>query len=312
MKKDSIIQKLVGPIFTIYTPFVEDKSSINFDQLENYINFLFNNSVSIFYVMPYNSRYSQLRESEIFELNKFCIKTVKNLSKENLIIVSDSIHGPTSLSIDYAIEAKKNGADIFASIVREKYFDDKQILSHYEQLSDAANMPLLVHEMPFLSGYTSQNILWPITLLKGLKEIDNIVAIKEDAKDIEYAKQVIDIFEPNIRIIFAGRKKYFFALREAGLKSYLNGISMVNPKLAFKFWELYEKGTYEEILGFLNTFDNPFWDGPVKKYGWHRVNKASLEIAGLMSKIERSPLKEINTDELKEIEPLILKLINSL
>ena len=44
MKKDRIIQKLVGPIFTIYTPFVEDKSSINFEQLENYINFLFNNA----------------------------------------------------------------------------------------------------------------------------------------------------------------------------------------------------------------------------------------------------------------------------
>ena len=142
MKKDRIIQKLVGPIFTIYTPFVEDKSSINFEQLENYINFLFNNGVSIFYVMPYNSRYSQLRESEIFELNKFCIKTVKNLSKENLIIVSDSIHGPTSLSIDYAIEEKKNGADIFASIVREKYFDDKQILSLYEELSDSENVNL--------------------------------------------------------------------------------------------------------------------------------------------------------------------------
>ena len=187
MKKEIILKKLIGPIFTIFTPFLEDKSKINFDELENYIKFLFHRGVSIFYVMPYNSRYSQLRESEIFELNKFCIKTVKNLSKENLIIVSDSIHGPTSLSIDYAIEAKKNGADIFASIVREKYFDDKQILSHYEELSEAANMPLLVHEMPFLSGYTSQNILCLLTLLKGLKQIDNIV-IKEDAKDIQYAK----------------------------------------------------------------------------------------------------------------------------
>ena len=105
MKKEKVLQKLYGPVFTIYTPFVKDKSCINFHELEKYINFLFNKGVSIFYVMPYNSRYSQLRESEIFELNNFCIETVKNLSRENLIIVSDSIHGPTSLSIDYAIEA---------------------------------------------------------------------------------------------------------------------------------------------------------------------------------------------------------------
>ena len=312
MKKEKVLQKLYGPVFTIYTPFVKDKSCINFHELEKYINFLFNKGVSIFYVMPYNSRYSQLRESEIFELNNFCIETVKNLSPENLIIVSDSIHGPTSLSIDYALEAKKTGADIFASIVREKYFDDKQILMHYENLSRAVSIPLLVHEMPFLSGYTAQNILWPLTLLKGLKEIDNIIAIKEDAKDEVYAQEIIKIFEPDIRVIFAGRKKYFYALKESGLKSYLNGISMVNPKLAFKFWDLYEKGEDDAILEFLSKYDDPFWDGPVKKYGWHRVNKASLEIIGLMSRIERSPLQELNKDELKEIKPLILKIANYL
>ena len=63
--------------------------------------------------------------------------------------------------------------------------------------------------MPFLSGYTAQNILWPLTLLKGLKEIDNIIAIKEDAKDEVYAQEIIKIFEPDIRVIFAGRKNIF-------------------------------------------------------------------------------------------------------
>ena len=87
---------------------------------------------------------------------------------------------------------------------------------------------------------------------------------------------------------------------------------MINPKLAFHFWELYEKGEHDEIVEFLSKYDDPFWDGPVKKYGWHRVNKASLEIVGLMSRIERSPLRELNKNELKEIEPLILKIANSL
>ena len=35
-----------------------------------------------FYVMPYNSRYSQLRKKEIFELNKFASKS-KKLRKYN-------------------------------------------------------------------------------------------------------------------------------------------------------------------------------------------------------------------------------------
>ena len=39
---------------------------------------------------------------------------------------------------------------------------------------------------------------------------------------------------------------------------------MVNPKLAFKFWDLYEKGEDDAILEFLSKYDDPFWDGQLK------------------------------------------------
>ena len=102
--KKNIISKLEGPIFTVYTSFYES-GEINYDEIESYLKFLYENGVSTYYVMPYNSRYSQLYEAEIFELNKFVIKTVKNLNKENLCIVSDSIHGPTKLSLDLGFDA---------------------------------------------------------------------------------------------------------------------------------------------------------------------------------------------------------------
>ena len=45
---------------------------------------------------------------------------------------------------------------------------------------------------------------------------------------------------------------------------------MLNPQLAFKFWDLYEKGKMKRFWIF-KSFDDPFWDGPVKKYGWHKL-----------------------------------------
>ena len=53
-------------------------------------------------------------------------------------------------------------------------------------------MPLLVHEMPFLSGFNAQNMKWPLTLIESLLEIENIVAIKEDAKEVEYGKKLLN------------------------------------------------------------------------------------------------------------------------
>ena len=43
-------------------------------------------------------------------------------------------------------------------------------------------MPLLVHEMPFLSGYDAKNLKWPLSLFEQIKSIDNVIAIKEDQK----------------------------------------------------------------------------------------------------------------------------------
>jgi len=298
--KKNIISKLEGPIFTVYTSFYES-GEINYDEIESYLKFLYENGVSTYYVMPYNSRYSQLYEAEIFELNKFVIKTVKNLNKENLCIVSDSIHGPTKLSLDLGFDAFNNGCDIFASICREKYFSDTQVISHYRQLSELLTMPLLVHEMPFLSGYNSQNFKWPYSLIESLLSIENIVAIKEDAKEVSYGKQIIDLLEPEVRVIFAGRKSYFTDLFEHGLKAYLNGISMVDPKIAFYFWKILNASEVDKIKFFIDNIDNYFWDSIVKKYGWHRVNKAYLEAAGLFSRYERLPLLELNDVEYQEI-----------
>lgn len=292
---------LTGPIFTVFTSFSED-GSINFLEIESYLNYLYEKNVRNFYVMPYNSRYSQLTESEIFKLNNFVINTVKQINKNNFVIVSDCIHGPTTLSAEYGYKAFENGADMFASIVREKYFSNEQIYNHYDFLSKQLDKPLLVHEMPFLSGYDAKNFKWPLSLLKELKNIENIVAIKEDAKDLEYGKKVIEILEPDVRIIFAGKKRYINDLFPFGLKSYLNGTSIINPEIAFTFWDALNNKKENVANSILNLIEDPFWNDIVSKYGWHRSNKAILHSAGLMSRFERLPMQHLNSTEFEEVK----------
>ena len=247
--------------------------------------------------MPYNSRYSQLRESEIFDLNKFVINTVKNIDKENFLIVSDCIHGPTTLSADYGYEAFDNGADMFASIVREKYFSDTQVVAHYDFLSKNLKMPLLVHEMPFLSGYDASILKWPMSLLKELKEIEYVLAIKEDAKDVSYGVEVIKILEPEVKAVFAGKKRYIMELYDYGLTSYLNGTSIINPQIAFTFWDALKKNNKLLVNQILEKIEDPFWNELVPKFGWHRSNKALLEAAGLMNRYDRLPMMHLDNDD---------------
>ncbi|WP_026375608.1 dihydrodipicolinate synthase family protein [Aestuariibacter salexigens] len=304
MKYEQLKSQLTGPIFTVFTGF-DDELRLDFQSIEKHIDFMAARGAKVFYVMPYNSRYSQLREREIFELNEAAIRSIKK-HPDAIAIVSDCIHGPTTLSAEMGLAAKQAGADIFASIVREKYFSNEQIVDHYAYLSDQLNMPLLIHEMPFLSGYNSSNMTWPISLLHDLAEIEDIIAIKEDTKDIDYAIEALQL-EPRFRFIFAGRKRYFNALKEHGLKAYLNSISMLDPAYGFTYWDLFTGGDAAALEHFTATLDDPFWEEVVKKYGWHRVNKAALEAAGFMSRSERLPLKALNDEQYTDVTAWIEK-----
>ena len=121
---------------------------------------------------------------------------IKSLNKT--IIVSDPIHGPTSLKEEYCHAAKEFGANIFASIV-ERNICNEQIFNHYNKMSKY-KIPLLVHVMPFLSGYTSDNMEWPISIFKELKKIKNIIAIKEDTKSINYANKLIKCLNLDLKL----------------------------------------------------------------------------------------------------------------
>ena len=68
--------RIDGPVFTIFTSFNDDLS-IDYESIDRYIQYLYDGGARIFYVMPYNSRYSQLSEKEIYDLNEFLYKISK-------------------------------------------------------------------------------------------------------------------------------------------------------------------------------------------------------------------------------------------
>jgi len=287
--------RLKGPFYTIFTPF-DDKENIDYECLERYLKFLYSQGAKRFYAMAYNSRYSQLSDVEILELNQFCIRTLKKLDKNNIVIVGDPIHGSTKNSLLFAEHAKENGADIISLIFREKYFEDEQVLDHYEFIGRNADFPILVHEMPFLSGKDGKQMHWPKSLLLALPKIPQIIALKEDAHDFEMTKIALEL-EPNIRVIIAGMKKSFLQYKPYGALAYLNGISMIDARIGETFWKAYEGDDKQTLQFILKEIEAPFFEHCAAKFGWHRTNKALLQAAGIMHRRERMPLKHLSHED---------------
>jgi len=292
-------QGLEGCVYTVFTPF-DEQENIDYESLERYLNHLYIGGARKFYVMAYNSRYSQLKHSEIMELNEFCIKLLKRLDPENLVVVGDPIHCSTKESTEFAVHAKETGADLISLIVREKYFNDEQILDHFAEVGRNSNMPILVHEMPFLSGYDGTQMHWPHSLFRKLPSIPEIVALKEDAKDFETTCLALEL-EPRIRVVIAGRKSTLMQYKPFGAMSYLNGISMLDARIGEAFWKAWKNDDQCTIEFILNQLEAPFFDQCASKYGWHRTNKALLQAAGFMHRRDRMPLKHLNDIEYQEV-----------
>lgn len=296
---EELKQRLEGCVYTVFTPF-DEAENIDYESLEKYLAHLYRGGARKFYVMAYNSRYSQLKHEEIMQLNEFTIKAVKKLDPANLVVVGDPIHCSTKETVEFTRHAKETGADLVSLIVREKYFNDEQILDHFAEVGTATDMAILVHEMPFLSGYDGTQMHWPHSLFKKLPSIPQIVALKEDAKDFATTCVALEL-EPRIRVVIAGRKSTLMQYRPYGAMSYLNGISMLDARIGETFWKAWKEGDQQTIQFILDKLEAPFFDQCAAKYGWHRTNKALLQAAGFMHRRDRMPLKHLSDDEYQEV-----------
>lgn len=251
--------------------------------------------------MAYNSRHSQLTDDELLALNSFCIRTVKDLDPDNIVVVGDPIHGSTRNSIKFAQHAKDEGGDLISLIMREKYFCDEQVIEHYAEIGRATNFPILVHEMPFLSGFNGTQIHWPQSLFPKLKQVPQIAALKEDAKDFDITCTALAL-EPEIKVIIAGVKRELLRYKPHGADGYLNGISIIDAAIGETFWRAWKADDAETMRFVIEDLERPFFDGVVSRYGWHRCNKALLQAAGLMHRRERMPLPALDEAAFAEVE----------
>ena len=292
-----------GPVYSIVTPFQKDLS-IDFEKLEEYINYAHDAGAEQFYVMGYNSRFSELSWDEIKKLNKFVTKTIKNLNSNNFIIVADPLHCPSTVSLEFTQEAEDYGADMISLIFREKFYSNEQVLAHFKYITDNSSTPILIHEMPFISGLGGHTVNWPVELLNQLADFDNIQAIKEDAKEDEYSKEVISKIRDRLSIVISGGgKRQWMQFAEEGCQNWLNGIGVFEPKLAVNFWKAWENKDRKFCDNLVKDVEVPFFTNLVKKYGWHLSIKAALEIVGHFPRTERLPMLPINEEQFASFKP---------
>lgn len=307
-KYSALKNRINGPVFSIITPF-DNYLRVDFPALEKYMEHLYSHGARIFYVMAYNSRFSELTNDEIKSLSAFVCKTAKSIDPENIVIVADPIHCSTEVSLEFARHAEDIGADIISLIFREKLYSNDQVFEHYAYIAENTEIGLLIHEMPFLSGRGGHVVDWPVDLIQRVSKIPSVVAIKEDAKNDELSKQIIESVKDDVSIVISGGgKRQWLRNQPYGCQAWLNGVGVFAPYLATNFYKAFQAGNQAYINRVITEVEEVFFSELVSRYGWHLAAKAAIEAMGLFSRTERMPMKAISDTDQEFVNSVIRSL----
>jgi|UniRef100_A0A6C0BYP8 4-hydroxy-tetrahydrodipicolinate synthase len=300
--------KIKGPIYSIITPFT-DTENIDYKSLSNYIEYLYNGGARIFYAMAFNTRYLLMSNIEIMEVNEFVIKKVKSLNSENIVIVGDPLNCSTKTSIEFAQHAKQHGADIISLIYRAYLFFDDHVYNHYKTIANAVpNIGILVHEMPFMKGIPQhQDGSWNLELIDKLANIPSVVAMKEDAKQDDYTRKVVDLISDRVAIVVSGNGLQQWSKVSDKCAAWLTGIGNLWPRTELDFYNAHLQEDANTCNHIIENIEKPFfW---VKdNLSWHLGIKSALKVLNIMERHERMPYQPLNDEQHKKVKEIVEKI----
>ena len=289
-----------GPVYSIVTPFERD-GGIAWLALGRYVDAICAQAPSAVYVMAYNSRFAQLSVDEVIGLNRFVATEVRRINPEIPVIAADPIACSTETSAYVAQRAAEDGSSLLSALFSEKFYSTAQLVDHFGVLGERAGIPLLIHQMPLISGLGGAQVNWPLDAVNAVMTLESVAAMKEDAKDDALTHAILKEFGSTRSIILSGGgKRQFLRHREVGAQNWLNGVGVWHPPLASRFWAAVEEGDQAVIDDVISNVEVPFFEGPVKSYGWHVACRAALSVMGWSETWERLPMptpgSEVVTD----------------
>ena len=300
---EAIKEKIKGPAFALITPFTPDGKEVDYTALDEYVTFLYEGGAKVFYIMGYNTRFSILSDLEIKKLSKVVVNRVNSFDDPECVsIIADPLHCSTDTSIEFAKFGEEIGADVISLIFREKMYFEDQVYNHYKKVAESTSLGILIHEMPLNNGIPGQpsSIKWPLGLLDRIADIKNVIALKEDTKDDEYTRKVIETMGDRVSIITSGNGMKQWLTFAPHCKGWLSGSGGFNPSIEVDFYRPYLNGDLDKCEEIIDTVELPF--NEIKdKFGWHLGIKSAMDIMGVMSRVERMPLQQLPDNNHLEI-----------
>ncbi|MFQ8662038.1 MAG: 4-hydroxy-tetrahydrodipicolinate synthase [Lachnospiraceae bacterium] len=271
-----------GAGVAIVTPFNEDES-INYDKLDQLIDYHCNNGTDSIIICGTTGESATMSEKEHMECVKFAIERTKG----RLPIIAGTGSNCTRTAIDMSKEAASYGAD--GLLVVTPYYNkatQEGLVGHYTAVAKEAKAPIIMYSVASRTGCNIE----PATAARLIKEVDNIVGIKEASGNISQVSKIMHLTDGKADL-YSGNDDQIVPILSLGGKGVISVLSNVAPQethdICAKFFEGDVKGSLELQLKAIPLIEQLFCEVnpiPVKK---------AMKLMGMDCGSLRMPLTEL-------------------
>ncbi|MBU1076126.1 MAG: 4-hydroxy-tetrahydrodipicolinate synthase [Spirochaetes bacterium] len=224
-----------GAFTAIVTPFKDGK--IDFDSFEKLIEFQIENKIDGLVPCGTTGESATLTHEEHKKVIQFVIKTVK----KRVPVIAGSGSNSTAEAIELTKFAKESGAD--GALVITPYYNkppQEGLYQHFRKVAETVAIPIVVYNVP---GRTGINLL-PSTL-ERLKDISNIVAVKEASGKVDQAEEILSLTEGKIDLL-SGDDSLYLPMLAIGGTGIISVVSNIIPNDVAEVYKLYSEKKAEK------------------------------------------------------------------
>jgi len=210
-----------GAGVAIITPFKEN-FEVNYDKLGELIEFQIANGTDSIIICGTTGESATLTHEEHIECIKYAVEKVN----KRVPVIAGTGSNCTETAIYMSKEAERYGAD--GLLVVTPYYNkatQKGLIAHYTAIAKSVSIPVLIYNVP---GRTGCNIL-PQTVATLVKNVDNIVGIKEASGNIAQVAEIMCLTEGNIDL-YSGSDEMNVPIMSLGGIGTISVLSNVTPK----------------------------------------------------------------------------------
>ncbi len=230
------------PIFkgagvAIVTP-MKENLEVDYDLLERNINYQIDNGTDAIVIAGTTGESATLSEEE----HKNVVKAAVEFTKHRIPVIAGTGSNSTQTAIELSQEAAKDGVD--AVLVVTPYYNkatQKGLITHYTRVAESIDVPVIMYNVPSRTGCNLQ----PATTAHLVKNVDNIVGLKDATGDLSQAAQTMNLCDGKLEL-YSGNDDQVVPLLSIGGLGVISVLSNIAPRQTHDIVMEFLEGDYKK------------------------------------------------------------------